>query len=172
MSTLYYFKYICSSSCSVQYINIVGPDTDISLFKLLKKTAFVNYKTVNYETLECDGRESINISKFNQDLTDCIIYNDLGILYKGNYLIGFYNLLRYINSMLECEHLLIIGKILKSINITSSDTNLNLFENTDIKLIELSSQKIENYLKFRNICLCYFSSSFIGRPINRNEIGR
>jgi len=44
MSTLYYFKYVCSSSCSVQYINIIGPDVDISLFKLLKKTNFVNYK--------------------------------------------------------------------------------------------------------------------------------
>lgn len=74
---------------------------------------------VDYETLgnHCDVRESINICKFNQDLTDCIICNDLGILYKGNYLRGFYNLLRYINSMLDCEHLLTIDKILKLIRI-------------------------------------------------------
>ena len=124
----------------------------------MKKTTFVKYKTVDYETLgnHCDARKSINIGKFNQNLTYCIIYNDLGILYKGDYLTGFYNLLRYINSMLNCEHLLTIGQILESINIVPLDTNLILFENTDIKLIELSSQKIEFYLKFRNICNSYF----------------
>ena len=172
MTTLYYFKYICSSSCTIQYINILGPDTDISLFKLLQKTPFINYKTIDYDIgNHCDKRESINIDKFNQDLTDCIIYNDLGILYKGNYLIGFYNILRYINSMLSREHLSTIEQILNSINIVPLDTDLSLFENTDMRLIDLSSQKIENYLWFRTICHHYFSLLFIGRSINTDEIG-
>ena len=129
MSTLYYFRSVCSSSCSQQYLNIIGPDVDISLFKYLQKEPFVFYKELDSSAAKFDYSEallSINITKFNKDLEECYIYNNIGILYKGNYINGFYGLLRYINSLLTLQYMPNIKNMLEEIHIVPLNTQLQL----------------------------------------------